>query len=232
MLRKVRISSSGDTDFLPNEVVEKFALREKNAELAGMLRIENSGDTDLPISALVTKEDVKEANALAKEKGGKEAKTRKPKPATYKTLLLGITKASLQSESFLSGASFQETTKVLTEAALRGATDDLRGLKENVILGHLIPAGTGFDAYQRIRVQKLVEVPAGDETSDEAFLDEAAEEAEDLGAARPGEESTISDSQTFRTVADVSDDDEGEGEPLIGQGATPTTEEDDSEPGD
>ncbi len=227
MLSKVRISTIGDTEFLPNEVVEKFMLREKNAELTTKLRIENPGDTDLPVGALVSKDDVKEANALAKEKGGKEAKTRKPKAATYKTLLLGITKASLQSESFLSGASFQETTKVLTEAALRGATDHLRGLKENVILGHLIPAGTGFDSYQRIRVQKLVEVPAGDETSDEAFLDEAREEAEDLGAARPGEESTISDSRAFTPFQDVADAEEAaDGGPLIGQEVPASDDED------
>jgi DNA-directed RNA polymerase subunit beta' len=81
---------------------------------------------------------------------------------------------------------------VLTEAALAGATDQLRGLKENVILGHLIPAGTGFDSYQRIRVQKLVEVPEGDETSDEAYLAEAREEAEELGAESPEFASTIS----------------------------------------
>jgi DNA-directed RNA polymerase subunit beta' len=227
MLSKVRISTIGDTEFLPNEVVEKFMLREKNAELTTKLRIENPGDTDLPVGALVSKDDVKEANALAKEKGGKEAKTRKPKAATYKTLLLGITKASLQSESFLSGASFQETTKVLTEAALRGATDHLRGLKENVILGHLIPAGTGFESYQRIRVRKLVDVPAGDETSDEAFLDEAREEAEDLGAARPGEESTISDSQAFTPFLDVAEAQEAaDGGPLIGQEVPASDDED------
>jgi DNA-directed RNA polymerase subunit beta' len=75
-----------------------------------------------------------------------------------RTLLLGITKASLQSESFLSGASFQETTKVLTEAALKGASDHLIGLKENVLLGHLIPAGTGFRDYQDIRVKPLVQL--------------------------------------------------------------------------
>ena len=82
------------------------------------------------------------------------------RPATGRTLLLGITKASLQSESFLSGASFQETTKVLTEASLAGKVDDLVGLKENVLLGHLIPAGTGFGAYQSIRVAHLAEPPA------------------------------------------------------------------------
>jgi DNA-directed RNA polymerase subunit beta' len=192
MLGKVKVSTPGDTDFLPNQVVERFELKARNEELGSMLRVEDPGDTDLAIGSLVSKEEAKEANALAKDKGGKEAKTRKPKPATYKTLLLGITKASLQSESFLSGASFQETTKVLTEAALAGATDQLRGLKENVILGHLIPAGTGFDSYQRIQVQKLVDVPEGDETSDEAYLAEAREEAEELGAESPEFASTIS----------------------------------------
>jgi DNA-directed RNA polymerase subunit beta' len=192
MLGKVKVSTPGDTDFLPNQVVERFELRNRNDELSRMLRVEDPGDTDLPIGSLVTKDEAKEANALAKDKGGKEAKTRKPKPATYKTLLLGITKASLQSESFLSGASFQETTKVLTEAALAGATDELRGLKENVILGHLIPAGTGCDQYQRIRVAKLVDVPEGDETSDQEYLEEARLEAEDLGAESPEFASTIS----------------------------------------
>ena len=93
----------------------------------------------------------------------------------------GITKASLQSESFLSGASFQETTKVLTEAALRGATDELTGLKENVLLGHLIPAGTGFDPYHKMKVTKLIEPPAP-EVEEELMLEEAREAAEALGA--------------------------------------------------
>ena len=168
------------------------AAKARNEALSRCLYVEDAGDTDLPVGGLVPKEEVKEANALAKDKGGKEAKTRKPKAATYKTLLLGITKASLQSESFLSGASFQETTKVLTEAALAGATDELRGLKENVILGHLIPAGTGCDQYQAIRVAKLVDVPEGDETSDEAYLAEARDEAEELGAESPEFASTIS----------------------------------------
>ena len=86
------------------------------------------------------------------------AKGKKPKPARAKTLLLGITKASLQSESFISAASFQETTKVLTEAALAGAVDLLVGLKENVILGHLIPAGTAFNPYLNLRIKRLVGV--------------------------------------------------------------------------
>ena len=91
--------------------------------------------------------------------GGSKASARKPKPATAKTLLLGITKASLQSESFIAAASFQETTKVLTEASLAGKIDSLCGLKENVILGHLIPAGTAFKPHLEMKVKHLVEAP-------------------------------------------------------------------------
>ena len=123
------------------------------------MRISDAGDTSLAIDALVNKEDFKEANALAEAEGKSPAKGKRAKPAAAKTLLLGITKASLQAESFLSGASFQETTKVLTEASLRGAVDKLTGLKENVLLGHLIPAGTGFDPYQKMKVKRLVEPP-------------------------------------------------------------------------
>ena len=99
-----------------------------------------------------------------KDAGGTPAQWTKPKPATASTQLLGITKAAVQSESFISAASFQETTKVLTEAALAAKRDNLVGLKENVILGHLIPAGTGFKVHQesdvRIRPEALLELQA------------------------------------------------------------------------
>ena len=81
-------------------------------------------------------------------------------PATFQPLLLGITKASLSTESFISAASFQETTRVLTEAAIHGKVDQLRGLKENVIIGHLIPAGTGLPVYRRVRLEAEKELPA------------------------------------------------------------------------
>src|SRR5690606_21362460 len=139
---------------------------------------------DLPKDALVSKAEVREANAKAEAAGKEPAKAKRARPATGRTLLLGITKASLQSESFLSGASFQETTKVLTEAALRGAVDELVGLKENVLLGHLIPAGTGFKPYQAIRVKPLVELPAGGYDDEQEMLEEARREAEALGADR------------------------------------------------
>jgi len=181
MLRKVRVEHPGDTPFLPHEVVDKVEFRRANNEAAKMVRISDAGDTDLKVGEMVSKDEIREANAKAEISGGEPAKAKKARPATGRTLLLGITKASLQSESFLSGASFQETTKVLTEASLRGAEDGLIGLKENVLLGHLIPAGTGFRRYQDIRVQKLAE-PAEPARSDESMYAEAVAAAEALGA--------------------------------------------------
>jgi DNA-directed RNA polymerase subunit beta' len=182
MLRKVKIESPGDTEFLPQEVVDKFEFRTKNSETGRMFRVTEPGGTDLKVNDLVSREQIKEANAKAESEGKEGAKARRAKPATGRTLLLGITKASLQSESFLSGASFQETTKVLTEAALRGATDTLIGLKENVLLGHLIPAGTGFRPYQEIRVKLLAEPLPSESEDEQRMLAEAAATAEALGA--------------------------------------------------
>ncbi len=184
MLRKVRVENPGDTDLLPHQVVDKFDFRMKNNEIAMMVRVTEPGSTDLPVDALVTRAEIKEANAKAEAAGKDGAKARKARPATGRTLLLGITKASLSSDSFLSGASFQESTKVLTEAALRGAMDTLVGLKENVLLGHLIPAGTGFRPYQDMRVKYLVSLPTETEDDEERMLAEAAEAAEALGADR------------------------------------------------
>jgi len=184
MLRKVRVENPGDTDLLPHDVVDKFEFRQKNLHIAEMVRITESGATDLKVDELVHKTTIREANAKAEAAGKDGAKAKRARPATGRTLLLGITKASLQSESFLSGASFQETTKVLTEASLRGATDDLIGLKENVLLGHLIPAGTGFKAYQAIRVKHLAEPLPADNDGDLEMLEEAARAAEALGADR------------------------------------------------
>ncbi|HEY4330244.1 MAG TPA: DNA-directed RNA polymerase subunit beta', partial [Phycisphaerae bacterium] len=147
MLRKVKVEQPGDTKFLPGEVVDKFRFRFANESLAKMLKIDEPGDSGMSIGQVVSRDELKEINAKVEEKSGSIAKGKKPKMATAKTLLLGITKASLQSESFVSAASFQETTKVLTEASIAGKEDTLVGLKENVILGHLIPAGTAFKPY-------------------------------------------------------------------------------------
>jgi DNA-directed RNA polymerase subunit beta' len=159
MLRKVRVRNPGDTEFLPDELIDKFRFRGVNEELENMVKIVDPGDTEFAPKQLVRKSEVDEAAAIAEQSGGNPPKYRKPKPASADTVLLGITKASLQSESWISAASFQETTKVLTEASIAGRIDNLVGLKENVILGHLIPAGTGFKRYVDSRVKLNVEVP-------------------------------------------------------------------------
>ena len=184
MLRKIKVENPGDTDLLPQEVVDRFNFRQKNNGVLSMVRVTEAGDTDLRVGELYPRDEVREANARAEAEGKEPAKGRKGRPASGRTLLLGITKAALSSDSFLSGASFQESTKVLTEAALRGAEDELIGLKENVLLGHLIPAGTGFRHYQNIRVKYLVEPPVATADDTEAMLAEASAAAEALGADR------------------------------------------------
>jgi DNA-directed RNA polymerase subunit beta' len=153
MLRKLKIESVGDTNLLPGSVLDKFEFRQANDRLGECLRITDKGDAEFAVGSIVPKDVLAQANAQIETLGGTPAKGVKPKPATASTQLLGITKASVQSSSFISAASFQETTKVLTEAALAGKVDNLVGLKENVILGHLIPAGTGFNTFQSAEVR-------------------------------------------------------------------------------
>ncbi len=174
MLHKVKIETPGDSKFLPGEVVDKFRFRAENDRLSKSVRVSDPGDTDLDKDAIVAKAELSEINEAVEDEGGAPAKGRKPKPASARTLLLGITKASLQSESFISAASFQETTKVLTEAALAGAVDKLRGLKENVTLGHLIPAGTAFKPYLHVKLKSVGEpVPEKQETPSEIQMPDA-----------------------------------------------------------
>ena len=160
MLRKVKVDDAGDTKMLPGEVVDKFRFRQANDLVAQSVRVVEPGGTEFKEHDVVTRPEFKEGNEAAEAAGKEPAKSKKTRPARGKTLLLGITKASLQSESFISAASFQETTKVLTEAALAGAVDSLLGLKENVILGHLIPAGTAFQPHLNLKIQHLAEPPA------------------------------------------------------------------------
>jgi DNA-directed RNA polymerase subunit beta' len=163
MLRKVKVEDPGDTKFLPGEVVDRFRFRQGNDTVATSVKVSEPGGTDYKEGDVVPKAEYRDANEGAEAAGKEPAKGKKPKPARGKTLLLGITKASLQSESFISAASFQETTKVLTEAALAGAVDTLVGLKENVILGHLIPAGTAFNPHLNLRIKHLAQPPAIEE---------------------------------------------------------------------
>ncbi|MEC8571736.1 MAG: DNA-directed RNA polymerase subunit beta' [Planctomycetota bacterium] len=153
MLRKVKIETPGDTSLLPGLVVDRFDFRKVNTEMSECLKVSDKGDSDFEVGTIVPREAFEQVNSQIESLGGNPAKGTKPKPATASTQLLGITKAAVQSSSFISAASFQETTKVLTEAALAGKVDNLVGLKENVILGHLIPAGTGFRSFQESEVR-------------------------------------------------------------------------------
>jgi DNA-directed RNA polymerase subunit beta' len=147
MLRKVRVESVGDTGLLPGSVIDKFEFRRVNQELMSCVKIKDLGETDYRVGDIVPRDHFEQENLRIEASGGKRAEWIRTKPAAASTQLLGITKAAVQSDSFISAASFQETTKVLTEAALAGKVDYLVGLKENVILGHLVPAGTGFKAH-------------------------------------------------------------------------------------
>jgi DNA-directed RNA polymerase subunit beta' len=153
MLRKVRIESVGDTGLLPGSIMDKFEFRGANQELLKCTKISEKGDSDFEVGTIVPKDALEQVNAQIEALGGESCRGSKPKMSTASTQLLGITKAAVQSGSFISAASFQETTKVLTEAALAGKVDKLVGLKENVILGHLVPAGTGFHTYQEAEVR-------------------------------------------------------------------------------
>ena len=164
MLRKVRVTDVGDTDLLPGIVLDKYEFRKLNADLANSVKVTTQGDTEFQPGDIVPRKDFDDVNAAVEADGSRPASFQKPKPSTAAVQLLGITKAAVQSESFISAASFQETTKVLTEAAIAGKVDHLVGLKENVILGHLIPAGTGFKIHQsaevRVRAEALQELKA------------------------------------------------------------------------
>ncbi|QDV62846.1 DNA-directed RNA polymerase subunit beta' [Crateriforma conspicua] len=192
MLRKVKIETSGDTNLLPGLVMDRFQFRQANQELSGRIKIKDPGDSDFTEGQIIPKELLEQTNAEIEALGGTPAKGKRPKSATASTQLLGITKAAVQSNSFISAASFQETTKVLTEAALAGKVDRLVGLKENVILGHLIPAGTGFRVFQESEVnyrrealEELANAPA--QMMEESFplLSEGADASSTAEGATP-----------------------------------------------
>jgi DNA-directed RNA polymerase subunit beta' len=154
MLRKVKIKAMGDTNLLPESVMDRFGFQAINDRLVrDCVKIKNKGDSSFEDGRVVSKEAFEEEKARIEVEGGKPPTFTTPEKATCERVLLGITKAAVQSDSFISAASFQETTKVLTEAALASKVDLLVGLKENVILGHLIPAGTGFKTHQEAEVK-------------------------------------------------------------------------------
>ena len=152
------MNESGDTNYLSGDRVNRFELIKENKEIIKKVVVKDPGDSEYDISDVVLNSNILDYNKELKQ-GKKKAliKTRKAAPATFIPLLLGITRAALNTESFISAASFQETTRVLTDAAVAGKTDRLRGLKENVIIGRLIPAGTGALKNQKINVKKISE---------------------------------------------------------------------------
>ncbi|WP_166332371.1 DNA-directed RNA polymerase subunit beta' [Sphingobacterium chungjuense] len=153
MMQKVNIEDPGDTRFLEKEAVSKWDFMEENDSLYDKKVIVDAGDSKtLRPGQIVTLRNLREENSSLKRQDMKLAEVRDAIPATSSPLLQGITRASLGTKSFISAASFQETTKVLNEAAIAGKRDDLLGLKENVIVGHLIPSGTGLRQYSNIIV--------------------------------------------------------------------------------
>ena len=153
MMRKVKIIDPGDTLFLEDQLTYKDEFISQNDKLYGMKVIEDAGDSEnLKVGQVVSTRTLRDENSILKRGDLKLVDARDAKSATASTQLQGITRASLQTKSFISAASFQETTKVLNEAAVNGKNDTLEGLKENVIVGHRIPAGTGMRKYDEIIV--------------------------------------------------------------------------------
>ena len=153
MMQKVMILDQGDTSFLTNESVDKFVFAEENDRILDKKVVTEAGDSEnFRPGQIITPRELRDENSTLKRKDLKPVEVRDALAAVSRPVLQGITQASLKTESFLSAASFQETTKVLSEAAIRGKADGLLGLKENVIVGHLIPAGTGQRKFKDILV--------------------------------------------------------------------------------
>ena len=153
MMRKVQINEPGDTSFLEQEIVDKLDFAEENDRIWGKKVVIDAGDSEnMQKGQIVTARKLRDENSMLKRRDMKLVQVRDAVPATSTQILQGITRAALQTKSFMSAASFQETTKVLNEAAIRGKVDYLEGMKENVICGHLIPAGTGLREFEKIIV--------------------------------------------------------------------------------
>jgi len=159
MLQKVKIVSPGDTRFLEEDIVDKNEFIDENNKTMTTVYIEDKGDSKYKDGQLVSKTKAREVITDLKKKEKKPIQVRDAEPATFEHILLGITQAALSTESFISAASFQETTKVLANAATEAKVDKLLGLKENVVMGHLIPAGTGLRKYKNIILKTEVTVP-------------------------------------------------------------------------
>ena len=180
MMQKVEVTDPGDTMYLEGDKVDRFELNNRNDELIGKFVVTDPGGSELKRGAILDRREVREVNNELIKDGKDELQTREAEPAISKPILLGITRASLSTESWLSAASFQETTKVLTQASIEAKKDHLRGLKENVIVGHKVPAGTGLQKYDDLIVGSKADYDETDEEVEKVF--------ESLGADKPEEE--------------------------------------------
>ncbi len=167
MMRKVTILDPGDTAFLEQQVVDKREFMDENDRIWGKKVVTDAGDSEeLKPGQIITARRLRDENSALKRRDLRTVTVRDAIPATSEQILQGITRAALQTSSFISAASFQETTKVLNEAAIQGKTDYLQGMKENVICGHLIPAGTGLREYENLVVGSLDDFNSGEEVED------------------------------------------------------------------
>ena len=186
MMRKVTILDPGDTRFLEQQVVDKRDFQDENDRIWGKKVVTDAGDSqNLQPGQIITARKLRDENSALKRRDLRLVQVRDAVPATSDQMLQGITRAALQTSSFMSAASFQETTKVLNEAAINGKVDYLEGMKENVICGHLIPAGTGLKEYGSLIVGNRDELEALDRSIDAQL--EAEAEA-DAAAIRSAEE--------------------------------------------
>ena len=184
MLQKVRVTDSGDSPFLEGDQVDRMRFSDENDRLKGCVVVTDPGDSKLKYGQIIDKRVLREINADLKKNDKHGAKSRTAEPAIGEPLLLGITQASLTTESWLSAASFQETTRVLADASAAAKMDRLLGLKENIILGQLIPAGTGLRAYQSM----LVASDVGNIFGPEAIIPQV--ETEEVVPRKPVRRST------------------------------------------
>jgi DNA-directed RNA polymerase subunit beta' len=180
MMQKVEVTDPGDTMYLEGDKVDRFELNNRNDELIGKFVVTGPGGSDLKQGTILDRREVREHNNELIKEGKEELETREAEPAISKPILLGITRAALSTESWLSAASFQETTKVLTQASIEAKKDHLRGLKENVVVGHKVPAGTGLRNYDDIIVGSKAEMEESDIEVQKVF--------ETLGAEKESEE--------------------------------------------
>jgi DNA-directed RNA polymerase subunit beta' len=190
MMQKVRVVDPGDTNLLEGDYIDRFVVEETNDHLHGKFVVTDPGDSELRIGEVVDRRQLRELNSEMKRQDLKGVDVREAQPSVAESILLGITQAALSTDSFISAASFQETTKVLTNASIQAKIDGLYGLKENVIVGHPIPAGTGLRDYRDLVVGSKTElaklqaaITGGGDGVSAASGGEASEEGEEVETA-------------------------------------------------